>query len=130
MEYQEVITPNFSSEDSVAHDRDAGIVIQVTGTGDLETILVYFEDERHGTKFSFYGSLLALDEGGNPTRHLAPDRRLCGYEGMGDIGKYVANSHLSLEDIRAYVLEGLRIIASSRLKIPKDQVVIRLTLAA
>jgi len=128
MKYQEVMTPNLLGDDSVARDRDAGIVIQVTGTGDLETICIHFQDEKSGTKFSFYGSWLALDEDGNPTKRLAANRRLCGYEATGDIGKYVTQSRLSLEEIRAYILEALYIIASNSLGIPKDHVVIRLTL--
>lgn len=125
-----MVTPNFISNDSAARDNSAGIAIVLSGTQDLETIRIYFEDERHGTKFSFYGAHLARDEDGNPTTCLGANRRLCGYEGMGSIGKFVASSPHSLEDIRTYVSEGLRVIASNRLKIPKDQVVIQVKLTA
>jgi hypothetical protein len=126
----EVVTPNFNGEGAAARDQDAGILIQVGGTADLESVRIHVEDERHGVKFSFYGGYLARDPNGNATSTLGPSRRLCGYEGMGRVGTFAAQSYLSIEDIRAYVIEGLRVIASNQMAIPKDEVVIQVKLAA
>ncbi len=42
---------------------------------------------------------------------------------MGRVGAYLTQSGLAIEDVRAYVIEGLRVIASNQMNIPKEEVV-------
>jgi hypothetical protein len=123
-----MVRPNFEGAGSCVHDREAGIHIEVVSAQDFGCVLI-FHDEECGTQFRLSARVLARNPKGNLTWHLGNGARLCGYEAAGQVGEGIVRPNLSFEDIRAYVLEGLRIIASNQMHIPRDQAVLEVTLA-
>jgi len=123
-----MVRPNFEGTGPWVRDPDAGIGIEVISAQDFGNDLI-FHDEQSGTQFSLSTTVLARNLEGNLTWHLRHDTRRCGYEVRGQVGKGMVRPNLSLEDIRAYILEGLRVIASDEMRIPRDQVVLEVTLA-
>jgi hypothetical protein len=124
----EMVRPTFEGAGSYVHDRDAGIGIELISAQDFGNTLI-FHDAQRGTQFSLSATVLARNPQGHLTWHLRHDTRRCGYEVKGQVGKGMARPNLSLEDIRTYILEGLRIIASDEMRIPRDQVVLEVALA-
>jgi hypothetical protein len=123
--------PCFAGERNWVVDQTTGISIEVIGTADFEYVRVYFTDERYGTKTSFPASVLGRASSGAIGDPFGPNDKLCGYNVGGvDLREYMAKSQLSPSDVTAYLTEALTLIASNQMRIPKEQVVILIGVAA
>jgi len=115
--------PIFRGERAKVQDETSGISITVVGTADYDDVTVLFSDPRFATTISLPTRLIRLP--GEDATTGWP----CGYDvdslGVASFTEYLRKSGLTNEDVKIYLRDGLALIASNLMRVPKENAVIR-----